>query len=251
MDFKCKQFSLNHSNSTMKVGTDSILLASVLNDYFSIELHSLTPSIDSVKKILDVGTGCGILALSMAQIFPYAQVSAIDIDKNSIEESLSNFSLSKWKERMQAKQISFEQFSLQEEQAEKTKEQTFDLIVSNPPYFTNSLLSPNERRSNARHNSSLSLEDFVLSSQRLSNQNTKIALVLPLQESQKIESLYNAIGFHLELRYNVYPKEKTEIKRVISLFSQQTHKTIEKKLVIRENNTYTAEYKTLTSAFLL
>lgn len=251
MDFKCKQFSLNHNNSTMRVGTDSILLASVLNDYFSIEQHSLAPSIDSVKKILDVGTGCGILALSMAQIFPYAQVSAIDIDKSSIEESFSNFSLSKWSERLAAKQISFEEFSQQEEQTEENTKQTFDLIVSNPPYFTNSLLSPNERRSNARHNSSLSLENFVLSSQRLANQNTRIALVLPLQESRKITYLYEAMGFALELRCDIYPKPDTEIKRVVSLFSQQTYKTIEKTLVIRENNTYSAEYKSLTSAFLL
>lgn len=211
MDFKCKQFSLNHSNSTMKVGTDSILLASVLNDYFSIELHSLTPSIDSVKKSL-------MLALAaeyqpcLWHRFSLCPGVCNRHRQKLYRRKLFQFSLSKWKERMQAKQISFEQFSLQEEQTEKTKEQTFDLIVSNPPYFTNSLLSPNERRSNARHNSSLSLEDFVLSSQRLSNQNTKIALVLPLQESQKIESLYNAIGFHLELRYNVYPKENTEIK---------------------------------------
>ncbi|MBR1769764.1 MAG: methyltransferase, partial [Bacteroidales bacterium] len=163
MEFRCKQFALNHSASTMKVGTDSILLASFLNEFFKEE-HAA-----KIHSVLDVGTGCGIIALCCAQIFRQADILGIDTDKNSVDESNDNFRNSPWKERLSAKQISFQDLASEEGE-------NFDLIVSNPPYFTNSLLSADERKNSARHNHSLPTEAFVLSGEKLSSPASHIAV---------------------------------------------------------------------------
>ncbi len=237
MEFYCKQFSLNHSHSSMKVGTDSILLASLINKYYINK--------DNVKNILDVGTGCGILALCMAQIFNKASIIAIDIDNNSIEESRSNFICSKWKSRLEAEQISFESFS-------QKRTDRFDLIISNPPYFSNSLLSPNLTKSNARHNNSLSLKDFANSSITLSKENTQIAVILPYKEMKSLEEIFANYHFNIEYQCNIFAKQTEEIKRVVNIFSRTPNQKQEEIFYIRDNqNNYTEEYRQITKTFLL
>lgn len=237
MEFLCKQFALNHSRSSMKVGTDSIVLASLMNRYFENR--------EETRTVLDVGTGCGILALCMAQVFPYAEITAIDIDGSSIEECGKNFSLSKWNARLNAQQVSFEDFACR-------YQAKFDFIISNPPYFSNSLLSPDKTRSNARHNNSLSLENFVSSSCLLSKEGTKTAVILPCKETKILEELFECKGFGVEYRCNISPKEQTGTKRMVSLFSRQPAKTREEYFYIRNiNNEYSEEYRQITQAFLL
>lgn len=235
MEFHCKQFSLNHSHSSMKVGTDSILLASLINKYLG--------SNKGISTILDVGTGCGILTLCMAQIFKKADITALDIDSNSVEESRRNFINSKWRERLDAIHISFEDFSL-------NSDKKFDLIISNPPYFSNSLPSPNITKSNARHNNSLSLKDFAESSLALSKQDTKIALILPYNETKILEDIFSK---HLSVEYqcNIFAKEGKEIKRIVSIFSNSKTKKEENFYIRNHQNEYTEEYKQITKSFLL
>lgn len=241
MEFYCKQFSLNHSKSTMKVGTDSILLSSIVADYYKRRNK------DVVHSIMDIGTGCGIIALCMAQIFHSAQVLAIDIDSNSIVQARENFKNNMWKERMFAECVDLKDFAFHY----KNK---FDLLVSNPPYFTNSLLSPTEQRNLARHNFVLSLEDFVASTTKIASLETKIAVILPQKEMSVMEELFVEKDFFTSHRYDIYTrKDKTTIpKRVVAIFERKRQKPIVSSIFIHDSfNEYTLEFKNLCCLFLL
>lgn len=249
MEFICKEFALNHSHSTMKVGTDSILLSGLVAEFFAKkQKEDYNFASTQIKNILDIGTGCGILSLCVAQIFEKADIMAIDIDDKSIIEAHNNFQSSKFYHRMNTANISVQSFS-------KTSNKTFDLIISNPPFFTNSLQSPNERRTNARHNNSLSLMDFVLSCKTLLSENSYVAIVLPEKEMSEIQSLFKRENINLVMQTDVFPKPNTQIKRKVCIFQNSSSISSEIKsqsLYIRTaNNEYSKYYKFLTSPFLL
>ena len=132
--FQFKQFSVKDENSPMKVNTDAVLLGAWVN-----------PS--KPKKILDIGTGCGVIALLLAQRFD-GRISGIDLDEGAIMDAKINFAESPWPERLKAIHQDFNIFSA-------SSDQRFDLIVSNPPYFENSLRSPKHDRNISRHTDSL------------------------------------------------------------------------------------------------
>src|SRR5574343_1824554 len=128
--FAFKQFVIKQDLCAMKVGTDAVLLGAWVN-------------IEKSKKILDIGTGTGIISLMLAQKSE-AEITAIDIDKQAVDQAIINFKESKFSSRIQAKHCSFREFY--ENNTEK-----FDLIVTNPPYFVDSLKSSDTTRSAARH----------------------------------------------------------------------------------------------------
>ena len=271
MEFRCKQFSLNHSNSSMKVGTDAVLLASVAAEFFKeinilpLPENKLSNDVNGVFdglggidelsdrqrdniKILDIGTGCGILSLCMAQVFDNSDVTAIDIDKESVKEAESNFLNRPYCKRMTAKCISVQQF------AAETKGR-FDLIISNPPFFTLSLHSPDVRRSNARHNDSLGLTDFAYCCSKLLNPNGYIAVVLPEKEMAELTLLFDSQSIYPVLVTDVFAKPNTPVKRQICIFAYSRQHAAKKQyqtLYIRDaDNEYSRDYKQLTSLFLL
>ncbi len=225
----------------MKVGTDSILLSSIIADYYK------TKNKEVVRNVMDIGTGCGIIALCMAQIFDSAQVLAIDIDSNSIVQARENFQSNRWKERMFVERVDLKDFALH-------SEKKFDLLVSNPPYFTNSLLSPTKQRNLARHNSVLSLENFVASTIKIASLETKIAVILPQKEMFIMEELFAKKEFFTSHRYDIYTrKDKTTIpKRVVAIFERKRQHIKVSNIFIRDSfNEYTLEFQNLCSTFLL
>jgi tRNA1Val (adenine37-N6)-methyltransferase len=238
MDFNCKEFSLNHKESTMKVGTDAILLS------------SLAPRMEA-KNILDVGCGCGIISLCMAQTYPYAKIIAIDIDEKSIIEAKSNFFSSKYKDRLQADLISFQDFR-QQTTLKESNPKTFDLIISNPPYFTSSLASPNDRKTKARHNDSLPLDDFAICCESLIDEHSKIMVILPKNEADTLEDIFNKKNIYVEKQYQIFSSPKTECKRIVNIFqSEPKNKQIERIFIRDIDGNYTKEYEQLTKKFLL
>ncbi len=240
MDFRCKNFSLNHLQSSMKVGTDAILLSSVVAKYLE---NTIKPT-----NILDIGTGCGIIAMCMADVFEKAEVVAIDIDHQSIVEATSNFINSPFSQRMTAQYIAIQKF------ADKTEEK-FDLIVSNPPFFTASLHSPDIRRTTSRHNNSLSLSDFVITTSKLVTDSGHIAVILPEKEMEELILLFDSHEIYPILKVSVFAKPITRINRIICVFSKlitQKNETSLQSLYIRTStNEYSRVYRDLTSRFLL
>ena len=240
MEFSCKNFSLNHLQSSMKIGTDAILLSSVVAKYFESKTNP--------TNILDIGTGCGIIAMCMADVFEKAEVVAIDIDQESIAEATNNFLNSPFSQRMIAQCIAIQQF------ADKT-EKKFDLIVSNPPFFTASLHSPNIRRTTARHNNSLSLDDFVIATSKLVADRGYIAVILPEKEMEELILLFDSHEIYPILKLSVFAKPTTRINRIICVFSKlitTKNETSLQTLYIRTTtNEYSRFYRDLTSRFLL
>ncbi len=162
--FHFKQFSIEDEGATMKVGTDALLLGAMAE-----------PAI-APKSILDIGTGCGILALMMAQRFHESVIDAIDIDIQTSAVANTNFQNSPWSGRMKAIHISLQEYA---EHCRDNGKAKYDLILSNPPYFSNSLRNTNPRKRLARHDDTLPIETlFTLSRQMLSPIGT-LSVIIP------------------------------------------------------------------------
>ena len=227
--FRFKQFAVEQEDVAMKVGTDGVLLGAWANS-------------DNVKRILDIGTGTGVIALQMAQRNPIAHIHAVEIDDTAAKRARANFDLSPWAERLTVEQTAVQEFA----PAEK-----FELIVSNPPYFVDSLLPPDEKRSTARHTHDLTFEELDSAVCRLLDENGKFALILPVTEFEKYLALTQ---LHLVRRCDVCPVEGGAIKRIMGEFAKHPTTEIEIETIAIERGRrgdYTDDYRALTKDFYL
>ena len=161
--FTFKQFHIDHSRCAMKVGTDGVLLGAWAR-------------VDGTRRILDIGTGTGVIALQMAQRNSEAQIFAVEIDETASCRARANFDMSPWAERLEVECCAAQEFNHTEK---------FDLIISNPPYFVDSLLPPDAKRSTARHTHDLSFEALDEAVSRLLAENGRFAMILPVAEFEK------------------------------------------------------------------
>jgi tRNA1Val (adenine37-N6)-methyltransferase len=228
--FSFKQFNISHTNSSMKVGTDATLLGSWVD-------------VSNTKKILDIGTGCGIIALMLAQR-SNARIDAIDIDKASIKEATSNFNNSPWPFRLHSHHTSLQSYQM----AAATK---YDLIVSNPPFFQNSLLPKKENLRLAKHNTALTYTELFKASVALLTTDGRLTIILPFDDSENVTELANACGLHLQQQLSIFNTSNKPAKRIILGFGLSIPIKVEvDQIVIRDlEANFTAEYRQLTEAF--
>lgn len=231
--FTFKQFHIDHSKCAMKVGTDGTLIGA----WASIPYTEC--------RILDIGTGTGLIAIMVAQRAPKAQIIGIDIDRDCIEQARENVAASPWSERIDIIHSALQEFSSSKD---------LDVIISNPPYFVDSLLSPDDKRSTARHTTSLSFSDLFDGIERLLAENGTFALILPPAEAERFLSVARGRLF-LKRRCDVWSTPESGIKRVMMELQKQPPKelpTIEK-LIIEDSGPmgYSAEYRELTRDFYL
>lgn len=198
MAFNFRQFVVHDEQSTQRIGTDAMLLGAWVNP-------------GSARKVLDIGTGCGVLALMMAQQCE-AQVDAIDVHGPSILEATRNFSNSPWNSRVNAIHTSLAEFRTHFLPG-------YDLIITNPPYFSQSLKSPSVRKNQARHDDSLSLTELIPTVKKLLTPAGRFALILPADQAAKCISLCLSNALHLMRRTSVHSKPATQAKRVLLEFS--------------------------------
>ena len=227
--FRFKQFAVEQEDVAMKVGTDGVLLGAWANT-------------GNAKRILDIGTGTGVIALQMAQRNPVAQIHAVEIDETAAKRARANFDLSPWAERMTVEQTAVQEF----EPSEK-----FDLIVSNPPYFIDSLLPPDAKRSTARHTHDLTFDELDSAVCRLLADDGRFALILPATEFEKYLSLTQ---LHLMRRCNVCPIEGGAVKRVMGELAKRKPNAIKHETIAIERGKrgdYTDDYRALTKDFYL
>jgi tRNA1Val (adenine37-N6)-methyltransferase len=190
--FHFKHFSLFHHRSTMKVGTDAILLGRWVE-------------VRPTDVVLDIGTGCGLLPLMLAQK-GIAQVDAVDIDKASIEEVTINFKVSQWRDQLNAYCANIVDFQT---------DKRYDLIVSNPPFFNRYSKCDSERKSRARHNDvTLSYESLCAVVDRLLKPDGRFALVLPVTASIEFLKVAEKSGLFLHKKLNIIPTEGEAPNRV-------------------------------------
>lgn len=222
MSFRFKQFFIEDSKCAMKVGTDGVLLG------------AWAPT---GTRILDVGTGSGLIARMLMQRCPEAEVEGIDIDPNAVEQARENG-------------VKAFVSSLQEWQGK------YDLIVSNPPYFQNSLKNPDKGRQTARHTDTLSYEELIKHSARLLTEDGQLALILPAEAENEIRQLAGAEGLYLTRVTRVYSKESKPARRVLMAFSLDTgmpgYRCTEDTLVLEdEKGGRSLPYQTLCRDFYL
>ena len=227
--FRFKQFSVEQDDVAMKVGTDGVLLGA-------------WAECERARRILDIGTGTGVIALQMAQRNPVAQVQAVEIDETAARRARANFDNSPWAERLEVAQTAVQEFS----PAEK-----FDLIISNPPYFIDSLLPPDAKRSTARHTHDLTFEELDKAVCRLLDENGRFALILPETEFYKYLDITH---LHLVRRCDVYSVEGGSIKRIMGEFAK--HEPTEARheslaIEVEKRGEFSPAYRELTKDFYL
>jgi len=231
--FAFKQFVIKQDKCAMKVSTDAVLLGAWVVS-------------EGSKNILDIGTGTGIIALMLAQKSK-AQIHAIDIDKTAFEQAKVNFEESVFKDFLSAEHNSLQIFS-------KIHPKKFDLVVTNPPYFVDSLKNSDSNRSNARHADILPYLELIAGVKAILNEKGKFCLILPKNEAIQFRELAESKGLHLSKLLRVKTTlVKGEEKRHLMQFEFRPTEFSESTLVIEkdERHSYTEEYKKLTEDYYL
>lgn len=231
--FKFKQFDIYQSESAMKVGTDGVLIG------------AWSPVLNR-KNILDIGSGTGLISLMLAQRNSFANITAIEIDEGSANQSKQNFEISRWSDRLSVEHISFQEFY-------KFSSAKYDLIVSNPPFFTSGNAAPEKSRAVARHNSHLTFDELLLGVEKLLFDDGDFVVILPSVGFEDFLFKANEIGLYVNSQLDIYPTPTKERVRVISVFSRKKVKSTVESLIIEVNGrlNYSEEYINLTKDFYL
>ena len=225
--FRFKEFSIIQDRSAMKVGTDAMVLGSLVD-------------LDLKGKCLEIGTGTGVISLMLLQRSPELFITAIDIDYESSEEAIQNFSNSPWSSRVNGINCDFLNYSFD------TK---FDLIVTNPPYFENGLLNNSKRKAATRHEDSLPLLNLFEKSSSLLSDKGNFWLILPFETASKWKDVSKDFDLFCKEEVTIFGKPNSP-KRTVFCFSKEEVECIQKDLIIRNSdNTYTDQYKLLTFDF--
>jgi len=216
----------------MKVGIDGVLLGAWCE-------------IAQAKTILDIGTGTALIALMLAQRST-AKINAIDIDADAILQANENINNSPWQDRVSVTESSLQEYV-------KTNPPKYDLIVSNPPFFVNSTLTPTHNRTIARHAVTLTHQELTILSKQLMTENGRLCIILPLEEGLKCIEHAQTIGLFCIKQCNVYPKPNSPIKRVLLEFSTIQSKRIIDDITIESNvrHQYSEKFTALARDFYL
>ena len=234
--FKFKEFTVHQDKTAMKVGTDGVLLGA----WCSVD--------DYPDTILDIGSGTGVISLMIAQRSDAMTIDAVEIDENAYEQTVANFEESDWGDRLYCYNATFNEFA--EEIAEE--EETYDLIVSNPPFYNDDFETDDVARNKARFTSSLSFKELIVGVSKILSEKGKFCVVIPFKE----ETNFINLGIENNLRLNricrVKGNETSEIKRCLLEFSFDETEIQEESLIIEiERHQYTEDYINLTKDFYL
>ena len=230
--FQFRQFIVHQQRCAMKVGTDGTLLGA----------WALAPS--GKCRILDIGTGTGLIALMMAQRFPESSVLGIDIDPEAVAQATENVRLSPFSERIKI---------LQEDVMKFDDTYDFDSIVSNPPYFVDSLECPDDQRTMARHTVSLTYEGLIRQAFRLLKDDGCLSLVIPSESRSLIESAASLEGFFLSRVCLIKTTPRKQPKRQLIEFRKHSVKEliIEEGIIEDLPNVRSSWYQQLTKEFYI
>ena len=204
----------------MKVGTDAVLLATL-------------PQFTNIHSVLDIGTGTGVLSLMLAQQFPNASITAIELDAAAANQAAENFAHSTWAANMQVIQADFEAFS---------SANRYDLIISNPPFFTASLTSEDPAKNRARHAPANLLAKWIEKSSQLLNDNGKIAIILP-ESAIEIKKMALQHQLFIDQIIHIHSFENTAVIRQIFVLHKRNTITQNSHFQIyKAQNSYSEAY---------
>lgn len=235
--FRLKQFEVKQEKSALKVGTDSTLLGA----------YVANSDIHNVQRILDVGTGTGIIALMVAQTYHYALIDAIEIDTLSAEEAAENFRLSPWDKRLSVFQENYTRFD---------SNNHYELIISNPPYFTDTHYNNSDRETIAKHMQSLPPEEFFIQSKKLlsPSDSSRIFTITASSAIDRFIQAANAASLFAEKQVHIHPHKGADTHRIISVWQHNEVAPVVEHLDILDGkgrHDYTPEVTKLLSPYLI
>ena len=228
--FDFMQFSVEQSGAAMKVGTDGVLLGAWV----------ALP--DEGGAVLDIGTGTGLLALMVAQRSAESRIVAVEIEPQAAEQAAANVAASRWSERIEVVCADVRDYS---------PSGTFDLIVSNPPYFSASLHSPDAARNLARHSDTLSLGALASAAVRMLSPRGRLAVVLPADSERPMRMAAIGAGLRVLRCCRVRTSSAKQPKRVLMEFGKVGDSEQQSQLVMMHQGNPTEEYKALVGDFYL
>jgi len=231
--FKFKKFHIFQDYCQRKINTDSVLLGAWCKH-------------ENTNKILDIGCGTGVVGLMTAQRFENAQITLIDVDDLCYQQAKENVEITKWKNRMKVEKDFFQNFAV------KTFD-FFNLIVSNPPFFTNSLKSNDESKNLARHDDTLPLLDLFSYSKTILDDHGALCVIYPYNAYEYLIETAETAGFCLSEVVKIKSVKNLPFLRVLAKFELKICTLVEKELSIYKdfNNKFTDEYIALTEDFYL
>jgi tRNA1Val (adenine37-N6)-methyltransferase len=242
MSFQFKQFTVQQDRCAMKIGTDGVLLG------------AWCPMDNNPFSVLDIGAGTGILSLMLAQRSHAEQIDAIEIDENAYEQCVENFENSPWKDRLFCFHAGLDEFV-------DEPEDEYDIIISNPPFYTEDYKTDNEQRDLARFTDALPFEELVEAADLLLSENGIFAVIIPFASEENFISLAKNVDLFPFKITHVKGTPTTEIKRSLLAFSrnpkdpsdieQAKQITIEELIIETTRHQYTEDYISLTKDFYL
>lgn len=214
----------------MKVGTDGVLLGALAQ---------------GGKRILDIGTGSGLVALLMAQRFPEAMIIGIDIDEDACNQAKENVSTSPFSQRIEIVNKSLEEYS------SSMNGGMFDSIVCNPPFFENSLKCPDEQRTNARHTSSLPLSSLIGCAKRLLTDDGALTIIVPTDLLTRIEEECAYESMFIVEKLNIKTVARKQPKRTVLTIMKSRKPCLISIQLLMENGNRSTWYQNITQDFYL
>lgn len=240
--FSFKQFEMSNCRSAMKIGTDGVLLGA-----WAIGTPISSQS-DKELRIMDVGSGTGLIALMLAQRFPKATIVGVECDRDAAEEGADNFAGSPWHENLQMVHADFNTI------AQESTPESFDAVVSNPPFFTNGAHAPDMQRLAARHEGTLNLESLTAGAARLLHPGGILSIVIPAEQRQRAEFAASIHNLHTLRICEVHTVASKPVRRVlIDFIKAQYPAPVERStLCISDaNGNKTSDYVRLVSPFYI
>lgn len=228
--FQFKQFKINQSQCAMKVTTEGCLFA------------ALVAPVKVPTNVLDIGSGTGLLSLMLAQRFPNAKINGIEVDTAAAHQSRENFASSPWASNLSVDNIAIQNF--------KT-ESTYDLIVTNPPFFKGSQLGLAANENIAKHEATLNQQDLITAIGRLLSVEGELWVLYPEYEAKVFSELASKLALYRKSRTLIKNQEGAKVFRVVQVFSREWSEEKEEEVVIRKGNGYTGQFSKLLSGYYL
>lgn len=231
--FRFRQFEIQQDQCPMKVGTDGVLLGA-------------WAEVKGAKHVLDIGTGTGLIAIMLGQRNEIARIDAVEIDESSCAQAAENMQHAPWSDRLKALPIGIQDFV-------KMTDKTYDLIVSNPPFFSGGTFSDRQSRNEVRHTVKLPHGDLLSAVRNLLAMEGKFAVILPLIEGLRFVELAKKYNLFCTKKTEVFPKKDRPIERLLLQFerTEKPTQTDQLTLAIDDQRTKTKAYQALTEGFYL
>lgn len=228
--FQFKKFTIRQDKCAMKVGTDGVLLGAWAN-------------LSNAHRLLDIGTGTGLIAIMAAQRNPELQIDAIEIDPVACEQAKANVQSCPWNDRIQLFEGRVQDFK---------PDYSYDVITCNPPFFINSTKNPELTRTLARHCETLSHEDILQVAERLLSLPGKLCVILPIPEAEHFITLARSRKWFINKFTCICPTPNKPPKRKLLEISRVVENTVNDTIILEtERHIYHESYALLTKNFYL